>query len=251
MTTRQQWITWGLIAITAIILGIMRNQPITIPPPPIQSEPPTTPPAAPTPVEPQPDPLAAIVRISRTGVGCTATIIGPRRADGRYWALSAAHCTQALGERWTARFRDGRTTGLTTVHRNGTSDFAWMLTDVDTGIFPYAFLADADPRQGEGVWHAGYGVDRPGSREDGTVVASADTDGQIRYRLSVSSGDSGGGIILDSSGRVLSPVCCTTRPGALADVYGASPVACKRGQIISTSLDEWVPFPIPQPKHKE
>lgn len=245
------WVTWVLIVVSAIVIGVIRATPIVIPPPPIsEPAPPTTRP--PEPPGTQPDPLNAIVRISRPGVGCSATIIGPRRADGRYWVLSACHCTDRAGERWSARFRDGRTTGLVVVARSERPDFSWMLTDVDTQIFPYALLRDTDPTPGEKVWHAGFGVDKPGNREDGVVTRAMNADGQIGYRISVSSGDSGGGIMLDSEGKVMSPVCCTTAPGRNADVWGSSPVVAKRGQTVNVDVEEWTPLPIPtrQPMEK-
>jgi hypothetical protein len=71
--------------------------------------------------------------------------------------------------------------------------------------------------------HCGYGVHIPGNREDGYVVARENADLQVRYRLSVSQGDSGGGIIATATGELLSPVCCTTRLNGVGDVWGASP----------------------------
>lgn len=245
MTKRQQWIQWGFMLALAIAGGLLSQRPIQIPPFP------ATPPNNQSPDnngEPdgaQPDPLNAIVRISRTGVGCSATIIGPRRADGRYWVLSAAHCCDKIGERWVARFRDGRTTGLVVSAISRGADYAWLLTDVDTSRYPYALLADADPKPGEKVWHAGYGTDNPGNREEGEVVDGPNRDGQIHFKLSVSPGDSGGGIVLDAQGRIVSSVCCTTAPGRLADVWGTSPVVAKRGQTMGVGIDDWNPLPIP------
>lgn len=241
--SRRAWITWILIVVSAVVVGIIRGQPIVIPPPPIQqpappSEQPPTPPGV------VPDPINAIVRISRPGVGCSATFIWPRRADGRYWVLSAEHCG-AEGAKWTARFRDGRSVGLTCVAVRKGADFAWLLSDVDTHIYPSAILRDTDPPVGTKVWHSGYGVDKPGNHEDGVVTALPNADGQIEFRLSVSSGDSGGGIMMDSNGHVISPVCCTTERGAVGRVWGASPVLARRGQVVNVDVDEWNPFPIP------
>lgn len=237
------WVTWGLIVLAAVVVGIVRREPIVIPPPPInQPQPPQNQPGQPP--EVRPDPVNAIVRISRPGVGCSATFIYPRRADGRYWVLSAAHCGPK-GAKWTAKFRDGRSTGLTCVSTNDRADYAWLVSDVDTQIFPSAELRETDPTPGTKVWHAGFGVDVPGNREDGTVTSGANEDGQIEYRLSVSSGDSGGGIMLDSEGKVLSPVCCTTIRGQVGRVWGSSPAVARRGMVFDTDLDKWEPIPVP------
>lgn len=245
MTKRQQWITWGLMALGAVIGGLISQRPIVLPPIPIPgpSEPPTSVP--PQPPESKPDPLNAIVRIARSGAGCSATIIGPRRADGRYWVLSAAHCCERVGERWQAKFRDGRTTGLVVTALNREADFAWLLTDVDTQIFPYALLAKEDPAPGAKVFHAGFGVHIPGNTETGEVTAGRNSEGQIEFRLSVSSGDSGGGICLTDKGEVVSPVCCTTRLSGVGRVWGASPVVALRGQAVAASVDEWIPTQMP------
>lgn len=247
MSRRQQWIAWALLTAAAVFSAISAGRPIVIPPLPITSpkpEPGTEPKPEPAP-EPKADPLNAIVRISREGVGCSATITGPRRVDGRYDVLTAAHCCQKVGERWLARFRDGRTTGIVIVAINREADFAWGLTDNDTAIYPFAILAERDPEPGASIWHAGYGVDRPGNREEGTVTSGRNREGQIEYRLSVSSGDSGGGIVLNDRGELLSPVCCTTAPGKIARVWGASPVVARAGKVIPTNTDEWNPIPIP------
>jgi S1-C subfamily serine protease len=247
MSNRDRWITWILAAIAAIAAAIAAGRPITIPPPPLgQTPPPQAPPPAPEP--PQPNPLAAIVRISRSGVGCSATIIGPRRSDGRYWVLSAAHCSQGLRERWTATTRDGRSFGLTVVALDRRSDVAWMLTDNpgETFSLPFAILAEQAAPAGTAVWHAGFGIDRPGNREDGVVVSPRpDERGQIEYRLNVSSGDSGGAIIRADTGHVLGPVCCTTAPGQLARVWAAAPEVCRSLQSANTSLDDWEPLTLP------
>lgn len=238
------WITWALIVISAIVVGVIRGQPIVIPLPPIKDQPPITD-QPPQPPSVAPDPLNAIVRISRTGVGCSATLVYPRRADGRYWVLSAAHCTDRIGEKWTARFRDGRTTGLTVVNRNAAADYSWMVTDVDTQIFPSAILRENDPPVGTKIWHAGYGVHIPGNREDGEVTGAVNSDGQIKFALSVSSGDSGGGIMMDADGHLISAVCCTSGMARKASVWGTSPVAARKGQVMMADLDEWAPIPIP------
>lgn len=248
MTQREQITNWLLAVVVAVIaaLGVRFGIPLP-PPPPIIVEPPPAPPPPPDtpPTEPKPDALAAIVRISSGNTGCSATIIGPRRPDGRYWVLTAAHCVQATGQRWTMRFRDGRTVGAQVVNFNRTADWCWMATDANNLTLPHALLAENTPAVGTKLWHAGFGVDVPGNREDGTLLAHADSNNQIRMRLSVSSGDSGGGIVIDGQGKIVSTVCCTTRRGAVADVWGASPESIRQGQRDTVDLDQWNPIDVP------
>lgn len=246
-STRERLINWLIAVAAAIAAAIGARWGIEIPPPPMpipDQEQPAPPPDKP-PAEPTPDPLAAIVRISSGNTGCSATVIGPRRPDGRYWVLSAAHCVSGAGQRWSMRFRDGRVVGAVVVNFNRQADWCWMATDANNVTLPHALLADQTPAVGTRLWHAGFGVDVPGNREDGELLAHADGNGQIRMRLSVSSGDSGGGIVVDQNGRIVSTVCCTTRRGSVADVWGASPESIRAGMRDTVDLDEWKPIELP------
>lgn len=248
LSYRDRLIQWGVAVLAAILAVLGARWGIVIPPPPMpapEQPAPTPPTPQPTPPEPTPDPLSAIVQISSGGVGCSATVIGPRRPDGRWWVLTAAHCVERTGQRWTMRFRDGRTAGSTVVSFDRTADYSWMVTDSDSSALPFALLADATPANGTRVWHAGYGVDQPANREDGTVTGGRDSNGQMRFRLSVSSGDSGGGIVLDTAGRVVSCVCCTTRRGEMADCWGAAVESIRAGRRDTVDLWQWNPIDIP------
>jgi len=170
---------------------------------------------------------AAIGRLSMGRSGCTGTIIGPvRRSDRSVMVLTAAHCIK-LGEQARMRLRDGREFKLKCVARDADSDAAWLKGDRPDGKVPFAMLADGPAPAGSKVWHCGFGVHVPGNVERGEVVNEGAPRAQVAYRLSVSPGDSGGGIILDRTSRVLSPVCCTTRLSSVGTVYGASPAACR------------------------
>lgn len=243
------WAMAVLSSIIAVIGGRYGIEIPPIPPPPMfpDGDPKDhEPPPGSSPKEPEPSPLAAIVRISSGNTGCSATVIGPRRPDGRYWVLTAAHCVSGTGQRWTMRFRDGRTVGAQVVNFNKAADWCWMVTDGNNTVLPHALIAETAPAPGTAIWHAGYGVHIPANREDGVVVSNTpDQNGQIRFRLSVSSGDSGGGMVIDSGGRIVSTVCCTTAKGKMADVWGASPEAFRAGQRDTVDLDEWKPMDIP------
>lgn len=243
-------------AVALSVLGARFGVPIpppviapgTIPPPNVIVQPPPVPmnPTAPEPApRPKSDPEKAICRLSFPGVGCTATVIGPRRVDGRWWVLTASHCVKSVGQHGTIRLKDGRTTGVIVASLDRRSDCCWMTTETNAEDYPFALVADAAPKPGTKIWHMGYGVDVPGNREDGSVLDGPDQNGQLRMRISVSSGDSGGGIVCDSSGRVVSCVCCTTARGRVADVWGASPEAIARTLPTALAKDDWEPLEIP------
>jgi len=142
--------------------------------------------------------------------------------------------------------RNGTTLRITYISSDPRSDHAWFTTTLPSERLPYGLLADALPSPDDKVYHGGWGIDQPGNRESGTVVRGDNGAGQTQFRLSVSSGDSGGGIALDSSGRILSPVCCTTAKGQVADVWGANVSECRKTWPMPIpTLAEWTPIEIP------
>ncbi len=74
----------------------------------------------------------------------------------------------------------------------------------------------------------GYGYHLPGNREEGTIVGTVDSNDQLRMRLSVSSGDSGGGVFSEETGELVACVCCTSGIGKVADVWGGSSIAAMK-----------------------
>lgn len=248
MTRREKLLqALGLFA-GALLAGVLARYGVEIPPPvvppPVGTIPPTTPPIGPTP-DAKPDTPKALAKIQFGNAGCTATVIGPRRDDGRYWVLTASHCVERIGQHGTMRLLDGRTTGLTVMAFDRKADCCWCVTESNSEIYPFAFLAETAPAVGSRIWHAGYGVDRPGNREDGVVEAPPDANGQVRFRLNVSSGDSGGGICTNEAGEVVSCVCCTTSRGSAGSVWGAGPDAIRRARPTAMVMDDWRPIEVP------
>jgi len=181
----------------------------------------------------------AIGQIRFGNSGCTATIIGPVwNTDETIDILTAAHCVK-LGGVGKMSLKDGRSFAVKCVARDPDSDAAWLVANNPGADVPFLLLADEPPQAGEVVWHQGYGIDKPGNRESGIFNAMADAGKKCQFRLSVSPGDSGGGIIVDSEGKVVSPVCCTTKLAGMGTVYGASPArAAKIRPQHATALEE-------------
>lgn len=243
----------GVLAALGAFFGGQSTVPKPPPPAPAQpAVPPKTlpefdaPPMLPVPPRvPQPAGKEAIGRIQFGNAGCTATVIGPRRVDGRYDVLTAAHCIQTVGATGTMHLRDGRVLTIRSVARDPRADCCWCETVSDVGELPFMNLACCAPPIGAKLWHAGFGVDRPGNVEEGTVTGPVTPDGKLQMRMSVSSGDSGGGIILTETGEVVSCVCCTAMRGALATMFGAGPVAINKLRPSGHTALEWEPVPIP------
>lgn len=169
----------------------------------------------------------AIGQIRFGNKGCTATVIGPIHSNDLYVdVLTAAHCVN-VGEQGVMKLKDGRTLSVRCVARNPAADCAWLRANKPADDIPYLLLADELPPAGSKVWHQGYGIDKPGNRENGSFQGIANRGLQCQYHLSVSPGDSGGGIVLADGERVLSPVCCTTRLSGPGTVYGATPQQCR------------------------
>jgi hypothetical protein len=156
-----------------------------------------TPPGAPPGTTPPPvkpptkaDPVNAIGRITFGRAGCTATVIAPRRADGRWDVLTAAHCTETgVGSKGSMSFKDGRKVGVTVARRDERADVCWLVTDsAELGELPFAELAAELPAAGTPVWHMGYGVDRPGTRARGSRATGR---GPRRRRSAAACGRSG------------------------------------------------------------
>lgn len=209
--------------------------------------PPTPDPKKPEPKKP--DPANALGQIQFGPFGCTATVIAPRRSDGKWDVLTAAHCVEHVGPggKGKMKLKDGRTLGVTVVSVHDKPDCAWLTTD-DAGLadLSFATIAEKNPERGAKIWHAGYGIDKPGNREDGEITVGQDSNGQLEMSLSVSSGDSGGGIFRNDTGELISCVCCTTSKGNKARVWGcAAEVARKYRPGAAADTGDWQPREMP------
>lgn len=230
-STRWERIAWIIAAILSIVLG---NQlpPILPPgsPPPVSPPPVSPPPVTPIPLPPVPDqptavpdPMNAILKLRLGNSGCTAVTIGGLKDLTGVCAVTAAHCVRGVGQVGQVTTKSGKTYECSVVRIDRRTDCA-LLQIKTSDVLPFAKIATQLPAAGVKIWHAGYGVDRPGNTEHGEVVMGENRDGQTQFRLNVSSGDSGGPIYNAATGEVLSVVCC----GARLDVWGASCTSIQR-----------------------
>lgn len=191
------------------------------------------------------DPWHAIGKIALQGAYCSGTVIGPRMEDGRWIVICAAHCVRQPGEKATFIQRSGVSRNITCVAIDRTADISIFHTDAGQGEMAFTNLAAGNPTPGQKVWHGGFGRDNPGNREAGEVVGGPDGNNQIHYRISVSPGDSGGGICMDPEGNLLSPVCCTTRLDRFGDVWGGSPARIRQMLVTPTDFVDLPPMKMP------
>jgi hypothetical protein len=185
-----------------------------------------------------PNPYAAVGHLRCGPVGgaaCgSATVLGPRRPDGRWHALTAAHCLKTPQAVLT--LRDGTALAVRAVARDEQSDLALLLTDSDKhDALPFALLADGDPPAGTRIWQAGWGIDRPGVRKFGKVlggpvpvVGVGTMPGHLTLEISTAIGDSGGGYFDAISGRLIGVCSKTTQEEQVATCYAGAASAARR-----------------------
>jgi hypothetical protein len=231
------------------VMGCHRGQPPAVP---------TCPPTQPAPPEPKPEPsptdepIKAIGRIVMSGGYCSGTVVGPLREDGHAVIVSAAHCFKSVNEKCTFHtLHDAgrvRSFPATVIAMDRKSDAAILVSDSPQPDLHWVVMAEKTPPPNSPIWHAGFGRHVPGNVEKGRVLAAPNSDNQVQYWLSVSPGDSGGGILVDANGHLLSPVCCTTRLDAPGNVWGASPEQVQRMLRSPASfLADLVPQQMPAP----
>lgn len=198
-----------LLAVIAVIAAF-REPKITPPvpqaPPAAVSPAPTPPTVVPLPPPPQapapaPNPKGAICRIQFGNASCTATFIGPRRNDGTFDILSAAHCIRGKGKYGVAISKTHGRIKIKVTAADVQGDVCWLRTEQSID-HPFAILSSTNPEPGMRVWHEGYGVDRPGSHEEGVVLRLGGVKGGWQVRIAMSPGDSGSGLFGLDDGKV-------------------------------------------------
>lgn len=210
-----------------------------------------TPPTVPAPPKSAAQPQDAIGKVAMQGGYCSATVVNGQNPDGTYTLVCASHCFKRVGEECSFTLRDGRNAKATCIALDRKPDVSILRTAPVNSQWPFIRVAQRTPDTGSRVLQAGFGIDKPGNTEYGTVLNGPNSDGQVEYHLSVSPGDSGGGICLDSAGQLLSPVCCTTDLGAPGSVWGGSPEQVNRMLANPTAFMDMPPIHMPEPPAKK
>jgi len=187
-------------------------------------------PVPPAPVPPGPAPpngngIPAIGQPSLSGAFFTATPIAPQRPDGRYYLVTAAHCVPNVGAEGVYDSKAGVRYRVRVLAMDAGKDCAVLVTvNPQPPGLAVGKLADRSPPVGTAVWHAGYGVQNPGSKEPGKVTGLPASNSRrlLSCYLSVSSGDSGGAVVRADTGEIVGVVCCTAAKGRAAAMYCGS-----------------------------
>lgn len=173
-------------------------------------------------------PWKAVGRMNYEGgvgsIGSSGAAILPRRPDGQWDILGAAHAVGPVGSKATFRDKAGKNHEVVVLAKDKESDVAWLVT-VEKVDLPAVELAKRDSENGLACWHCGAGVDKPANVEYGEVLRGK-AEGVKGYRaakfnLSVSHGDAGGPVF-DRSGKVIGLVSATLAVEKKSEVYGAS-----------------------------
>lgn len=234
-----------LLALATALLALVGNRQLPPPTPPNPLTPSTpTPPVVQAPTQ---DPLAAIGKLVMSGGSCSATVVSAPDSQGQQLLLSASHCVKSIGESCQFFTRSGQMLECRVKSINRGPDISILETESLRSPLPYLLIAASSPPAGSPVMHCGFGIDKPGNVERGKVLQSDTGGGQVMFELSVSPGDSGGGICLDGQGRVISPVCCTTRLAAIGQVFGGRPEEIRRMMELPAAFIDVKPMTMPAP----
>lgn len=190
--------------------------------------------------------LAAVGRV-RFGAGaCTAQAVYPRRPDGKWDVLTAAHCVSGVGQQGRFRLRDGREIGVVVITVDKGADCCWCRTTDPIEKLPAVLLADGDAEKGSAIWQSGYGWNEPGVVKEGETDRGRMPDGKQAFTISLSQGDSGGGFFRVSDNRLVSVACCTTQIAAKALAFGPSVTAIRANRLTAAHSDDWEPAAVPE-----
>jgi len=138
----------------------------------------------------------------------TATVIGPRRADGRWDVLTAAHVVR--GAERASLAVGGKSVKLVVAVTDEKADVAWLVTEVAHEHLPFALLADRPAKAGEALWHKGC----TSGECEGKALPTTNEIGTLWTDLPGSFGDSGAAIFRKSDGRVVAVLTGSPNHGA-------------------------------------
>jgi hypothetical protein len=159
-------------------------------------------------------------RIRFGSAGCTATLLD-RTRNGKRLMLTAYHCVRGQPIQGSATFPGQNAINARVIAYNVQADICVLELDTDP-LRQGALVRPEVPPPGTAVWHRGYGIDKPGSKVEGTAISGPDSAGMIRMRMTASPGDSGAAVFDQNNMLVCLPVCCVSSDGSL---FGGGPTA--------------------------
>lgn len=185
-------------------------------------------------------------RISHGRSGCSATCVGRDSVDGSYILYTAAHCVDRIGDIVTVHVDSNTRIRSTVIGLDKVSD-ACVIRTQPTRIRLYSSrVYSGKASNGVRVWHIGYGIDKPGNREEGSIIGYDSDRRQYMSDISVSSGDSGSGVHTVDGDYVVGTVCCTVSVGGrrwtqFTDVQEH----VRLFTSVDDMLDVWQPIQLP------
>jgi len=222
-----------VVDIRVTIIPKDRKQPEPKPDPKPKPEPDPkpkpTPPPEPTPKEKRENAINSVVKIRTQYSLCSATIVF--QFESQVTLFTAAHCVSRQGQVFDVETRSGVKFQATVAAFDRKSDLAVLLAKY-SGKLPYTPIARGY-KLGEKVFHCGFGRHIPGNVEEGELISIGDY--QNAYSLSVSPGDSGGGIF-NADGEWMGAVCCTTNLDRVGTVWAGNVYALKR---LWSEFEKW------------
>lgn len=192
------------------------------------------------------NPSKSTYRISHGNSGCSATVIDRHRDTGAYILVTAAHCVSGERSRVSVHVPSmGTITGYVVAYDRQRDAAVIETTPTDYTLYASRVSTTRRPL-GRRVWHIGYGVDRPGNREAGTIIGYDDTSSQYMSDVSVSSGDSGSGVHDADDDTVCGTVCCVVSSGGRRwTQFTDISVHMRIYSDMVYSVDRWNPVDIP------
>lgn len=192
------------------------------PPPQFHPAPPTTPSPPPPENETHARTRAATVAVLQAHASGTGTNIDDPDDPNRDYVVTANHVVDRTNEPVTITDAEGRKSRGRVIARDKDADLALIQVEPPRPNRTVATIAAAPKPIGTAIYHHAHGMHRPQNLETGTVRTTYRTDGQDTFTLSVSAGDSGGGIFDAETGELVAVIAATTAKNRDAIVFAGN-----------------------------
>lgn len=146
---------------------------------------------------------------NKYSVGSGSVVI-PQRKDGRWYVLTANHCTSKIDSPIEIVLADKTSIKGKVVAKDSHHDIAWIITEDNDLKLKGADLGDSLPKQNQKVCFFGYGgkTFRKGKVNNQYLISE---DNLVWYDFPAISGDSGCGIFCESSKKIIGILSCGTK----------------------------------------